>query len=286
MPEFEDLLSLEYWREHSMALIYALAAMVLFVIFTIGTFPYDEALTGVLLPLGLKVSYQSERPAFPVGAVLQDVMLVSLNRPSAPPLVRSEALKVTPGLGTLIGRPAIDMRANMYGGHVRAKVRRQGDTIGLDLGLTDIDLARYPVPPTLGTTLKGIVSGQGNFQDIAPTMNAQKGDVTLEGHGVEFAPVKGFPALRFASLKGSCTIDHATLRINALEGRGPDMTISGSGVIHMGPTPAQSVMEMTLRISPTIAGRARLGLLFAFLPHPPDNRPYIIHGPMLMPQAS
>ncbi len=286
MPEFGGLLSLDYWREHSMALIYALAAMMLFVIFTIGTFPYDQALTGVLLPLGLKVSYRSERPAFPVGAVLQDVMLVSLDRPSAPPLVRSEALKLSPGLATLIGRPAIGMRADMYGGRVRARVRGEGDSIGIDLGLTDIDLARYPIPPTLGTTLKGIVSGQADFQDLGPAINAQKGDITLEGHGVEFSIVKGFPSLRFALLKGSCNIDHATLRINALFGSGPDMTISGSGVIHMGPTPAQSIMEMTLRIAPTVAGRARLGVLFAFLPHPPDDRPYIIHGPLLRPQAS
>jgi hypothetical protein len=117
-------------------------------------------------------------------------------------------------------------------------------------------------------------------------MNAQKGGIALDGHDLEFSVVKGFPALVFKSLKGSCTIDHATLRVNALEGRGPDMTISGSGVIHMGPTPAQSIMEMTLRISPTVAGRARLGLLFAFLPHPPDNRPYIFHGPLLLPQVS
>jgi type II secretion system protein N len=286
MPEFGDLLSLDYWREHSMALVYALAALMFFVIFTVGTFPYDQALTGVLLPLGLKISYQFERPAFPVGAVLQDVMLISLDRPSAPPLVRSEALKLTPGLGTLIGRPAIGMRADMYGGRVRAKVRSQGNNIGLDLSLSDIDLARYPIPSTLGTMLKGIVSGQADFQDLGPAMNAQKGDITLEGHGVEFSVVKGFPSLRFALLKGSCTIDHATLRINALFGKGPDMTISGSGVIHIGPTPAQSIMVMTLRIAPTVAGRARLGVLFAFLPHPPDNRPYIIHGPLLMPQAS
>lgn len=286
MPEFGDILNLDYWRAHTMALVYAAAGLVLFFIFTIGTFPYDQALTGVLMPLGLKVAYESERPAFPVGAVLEDVTLVSLYRPSAPPLVRSEALKLTPRLGTIIGRPAVGMRANMYGGQVRATVRRGGDGVGLDLELTDIDLAHYPVPSTLGTTLKGIVSGQADFQDIAPRMNTQKGDITLDGHDLEFSLVKGFPSLRFASLKGSCTIDHATLRVNALEGRGPDMTISGSGVIHMGPTLAQSMMEMTLRISPTIAGRARLGVLFAFLPHPPDNRPYIFHGPLLMPQAS
>ena len=286
MPEFGDLFSLDYWRAHSMVLVYALAGIALFVIFTIGTFPYDQALTGVLLPLRLKVSYESERPTFPVGAVLQDVMLISLDRPSAPPLARSEALKLTPGLGTLIGRPAIGMRADMYGGQIKGGVRRHGDSTGVDLVLTDIDLARYPIPSTLGTTLKGIVSGHAAFADITPAMNEQKGDITLEGHGLEFAVVKGFPSLRFATLRGSCTIDHATLRINALEGRGPDMTISGSGVIHMGPTPAQSIMEMTLRISPTVAGRARLGLLFAFLPHPPDNRPYIFHGPLLMPQAS
>ena len=64
------------------------------------------------------------------------------------------------------------------------------------------------------------------------------------------------------------------------------MTVSGSGLIHMGPTVASSMMELTLRISPTVAGRVHLGVLFNFLPHPPDNRPYVFHGPLLMPSVS
>lgn len=286
MPDFAELLTLDYWRAHSMLAAYALAGVGLFIIFTIGTFPYDQALTGALLPLGLRISYESERPAFPVGAVLEDVTLSSLDRPSGPPLARSESLKLTPGLATLIGHPVIGLHADMYGGVVRARVRNVSDDVGLDLDIREIDLSRYPLPPTLGATLKGIVSGQAVFQELGPGVGQQKGDMVLEGHGLEFTVVKGFPSLRFALLKGSFNVNGAALRINSLSGRGPDMTISGSGIIHMGRTPAESIMEMTLSISPTVEGRARLGALFAFLPHPPDNRPYIIHGPLLMPQAS
>ncbi len=64
------------------------------------------------------------------------------------------------------------------------------------------------------------------------------------------------------------------------------MTVSGSGLIHIGPTLARSMMELTLRITPTMAGRIHLAVLFNFLPHPPDSRPYIFHGPLLMPAVS
>jgi type II secretion system protein N len=286
MPEWDEILTLDYWREHRMALLYALAALVLFVVFTIGTFPYDQVLTGALMPLGLELSYDSERPAFPVGAVLENVRLINLEQPSAPPLVQSESLKLTPGLATLIGRPALRVSADMYGGRVRVRVRRQDDSLALNLDLTDIDLSRYPVSRAIGTTLDGIVSGKVDFESLGPGMNSQSGNIALESRNVDFAPVKGLPPLRFAILKTSCRIDHATLRVNAFEGTGPDMTVSGSGIIHLGPTLAQSMMDMTLRIQPTVAGRARLGFVFAFLPHPPDNRPYIFHGPLLMPQAS
>src|SRR5579875_2945249 len=286
MPEFGEFLTLDYWREHRMALLYALAAVVLFIIFTIGTFPYDQALTGALTPLGVELSYDSQRPAFPLGAVLENVRLKNLEQPAAPPLIQSESLKVAPGLGTLIGRPTLRISAAMYDGRVRARVARRDDTTALALDLTDIDLSRYPAARTVGTALKGIISGKQDLKSLGPGISAQAGNVTLEGHNLEFAPVKGLPPLRFTTLRTNCRIDHATVRVNALQGTGPDMTVSGSGINLRGPTVAQTMMDITLRIQPTVAGRTRWGMLFAFLPHPPDNRPYIFHGPLLMPQAS
>lgn len=286
MPEITEVLSLDYWRDHATVAAYAAAGLVLFVIFTIGTFPYDRALTSALVPLGFKVSYDGEHPAFPVGAVLDDVKLVNLEQPGAPPLLQSEALKLTPGLGTLIGRPGVGLRADLYGGRARATVRRSGGLTTLTFDLTNIDLSRYPIASKLGTALKGIVSGSGDFETADSTMQAQKGNVVLDGRDLDLVVIRGFPGLKFSKLKGSFQIDQATLRVNALEGSGPDMAVSGSGLIHIGPTLASSMMELTLRITPTMAGRIHLAALFNFLPHPPDGRPYIFHGPLLMPAVS
>ncbi len=285
MPDLNEIFSLDYWREHRLALLYAAAALVLFVIFTIGTFPYDQALSGALLPMGLKVSYTAERPAFPLGAVFDNVRLVSLNRPS-PPLMQSDSLKLTPGIDNLIGRPAISIRSEMYGGSAWIKLYRRGDITRLNLDLDKVDFSRYPTAPLLGFTLKGLFSGQADLQSAGPSLKAQKGTFVLQGSSVELLLVKALPPFRFASLKAVCNLEGQTLRVNNLEGRGPDMAVSGSGIMHLGPTMAQTMIEMTLRISPTIAGRTRLGVLFAFLPHPPDGRPYIFHGPLLTPQVS
>lgn len=286
MPDFRDLLTLEYWREHSILVAYVLAGLVLFVVFVIGTFPYDQALTGVLIPLGFKLSYQDEHPAFPVGAVLEDVKLISLDQPAAPPLLSSESLKLTPGLGTLIGRPGVGIHADLYGGTGWVSAGRSGDRIQLSFDLRNIDLARYPLPPQAGASLKGVVSSAGKFAIVGRSLPSQQGNLTLDAHNLDFTLVKGLPTLKFTSLKGSAQLDGATLRINLLDGFGPDMKINGSGLIHLGPTLESSMIDMSLRISPTIAGRARLGVLFAFLPHPPNARPYVFHGPLMMPSVS
>lgn len=285
MPEIGELLSLDYWREHLTVVAYAAAGLVLFVIFTIGTFPYDRALTSALIPLGFKVSYAGQHPAFPVGAVLDDVKLVNLEQPGVP-LLQSEALKLTPGLGTLFGRPGVGLRADLYGGRAHATVRRSGDFTTLTFDLTNLDLSRHPISPKLGATIKGIVSGSGDFVTADNTMQAQTGNLVLDVHDLDLVVIRGFPAIKFSQLKGSFQINQATLRINALEGSGPDMAISGSGLIHIGPTVQRSMMELTLRITPTVAGRIHLAMLFNFLPHPPDNRPYLFHGPLLMPAVS
>jgi type II secretion system protein N len=286
MPDWREFLTLDYWREHAIVAAYALAGLVLFLVFIVGTFPYDQALTGVLMPLGFKLSYQDEHPAFPIGAVLEDVNLISLEQPSTPPLISSESLKLTPGLGTLIGRPGVAIHADLYGGTAWVSVRRSGDLTQLFFDLSNINMGSYPLPPQAGASLKGIVSGGGNFAIMDHTASSQQGSLTLDGHDVDFALIKGLPSLRFSNLKGSLQLDGPTLRINALEGSGPDMKVSGSGLIHLGPTVASSMMELTLLISPTVAGRAHLGVLFAFLPHPPDKRPYLFHGPLLMPAVN
>ncbi len=286
MPDFAEIMSADYWREHSIVLAYAVGALILFVVFIIGTFPYDQALTGALMPLGLEIAYASERPGLPVGAVFEGVRLISVDHPAAAPLMQSESLKLVPGLGILVGHPSVGLRARMYGGQVKAQLWRRGDVTGLYLDAAGIDLSRYPMPPAVPPGLKGTASAIAELQSFGPALTSQSGTISLDGHSVELPLIKGLPPLRFARLQGSCTIDHATVRVNMLQGDGPDLAISGSGVIHLGPTPAQTMIDLSMRITPTIAGRARLGLLFAFLPHPPDNRPYIFHGPLLAPQAS
>ncbi len=198
MPEITEVLSLDYWRDHATVAAYAAAGLVLFVIFTIGTFPYDRALTSALVPLGFKVSYRGEHPAFPVGAVLDDVKLVSLEQPGAPPLLQSEALKLTPGLGTLIGRPGVGLRADLYGGRARVTVRRSG---GLTTLTFDADQHRFVALPDafkLATALKGIVSGSGDFETADSTMQAQKGNLVLDGHDLDLVVIRGFPGLKFS----------------------------------------------------------------------------------------
>ena len=50
-------------------------------------------------------------------------------------------------------------------------------------------IAKLP-PPQVGASLKGIVSGGGNFAIMDHTPSSQQGSLTLDGHDVDFALIE------------------------------------------------------------------------------------------------
>src|SRR5207244_319883 len=114
--------------------------LLLFIVFIIASFPYDEAFSGILAPLGLKLTYAEQHMNFPIGAVLDDVHLNAMAG-GGPPLLQSPELSLAPAFGALLlGRPGVRMRADLYNGDVRASLSRSGDRILVAINASDVSI--------------------------------------------------------------------------------------------------------------------------------------------------
>jgi type II secretion system protein N len=286
MPELNELLSVDFWHEHLLAVSYVGAGLLLFIVFVIAGFPYDRALTGTLAPMGLQLSYSDQHLRFPIGSVLENVTLLDMHQPGGEPVFQSDRVALAPGLGTLIGRPGIHVDADAYDGQARVTLQQSGNlsTIGFDL--KEVDLSRYPLPTRYGVSVRGIVSAKGNLRVDDVTKISQDGAMTLLIRELAVGMGRALPRISFSRLDAELTIRHGVVTVDRLEGSGPDAALSVHGTVHLGPTAQLTTVDLSARITPTAIGRARLGFLLGFLPHPPDSRPYVIRGSLAAPALS
>lgn len=283
MPELSDLRTLEYWRQHPLLVAYAAVGVVLFLLFVIGGFPYDRALSGSLAPMGLELSYSDQHPRFPIGAVLENVRLRDASRMDNQPLFAGEEVALAPGLGTLLGRPSLDLKADAYEGVIKVSLGQSKSLTTVSFVLDRINLAQYPVPIKIHLSIRGRVSAVGALQVDDSTRVTQTGSLHLTVHNLSVGMGPGMPHLMLATLEGSARIDHGVVWIQHLTGNGPDLSLDLNGSIRLGPTAATTIVDLSGHLHPTVVGRAHLGFLLSFLPHPPDYRAYTIRGSLASP---
>src|SRR5271166_4662881 len=127
MRDLAGLLSLEFWRDHARVVAYCCWGLLAFVVVGVANFPYTEALSAAVAPLGMKASWDGERSRLPVGVEIQNLRLTSLSDVGGPPALETESLGITPALSAiLLGRPTIRVHASLYGGYVKATLRGIG----------------------------------------------------------------------------------------------------------------------------------------------------------------
>ncbi|HLH76363.1 MAG TPA: type II secretion system protein GspN [Candidatus Binataceae bacterium] len=283
MAEFSELRTLEFWRQHPLPLAYVATGVFLFLLFVIGGFPYDRALSGSLAPMGLDLSYSDQHLRFPIGAVLENVRLRDASGRQNQPLFAGEEVALAPGLGTLLGRPSLNLKADAYEGVITVSLGQSKSLTMVNFTLDRINLAQYPIPIKIRLSIRGLLSAAGALEINDSTRVTQSGNIHLMVRSLSIGMGPGLPHLMLATVRGSARIDHGVIWIQQLTGNGPDLSLDLTGSIRLGPNTAQTVMNLSGHLHPTAAGRAHLGFLLNFLPHPPDFRPYTIRGSMASP---
>jgi len=287
MVDLHQYLSADYWREHLLVVAYVVWGVILFAIFMVGNFPYQDTLSAIANPLGCRITYEDQRLSFPIGAVLENVRLVSTAEPAGGPIFQSADMTLAPALGSLlIGRPGVRINAEAYDGRLYATVGRTGDGIAVYFDARDLNLARYRLAPQLGARLSGTLSGAGSIALSEQSLNASRGNVDLTGKKLTLKFGGALAPITFADCTGIFKLEGGKLTIERLEGKGPDLALHAQGTITLAPDFADSVLQGTLQLEPTPVGRTHLGVLLGLLPHPPDSRPYRLRGPVLAPSIS
>lgn len=274
----------EFLRGHQVAIAYFAVGVVLFLVFLFATFPYSDALTGVLAPMGITVSSAGQSFSFPFGVSMDEVRL-SQAAPGSRPFFESQRIDVTPALISLIlGTPGINLRASLYGGTLHLTAHRSGNSTALTFSATDLHLEEYRTLGALGASVAGVLSADGNALISQADAQSDGAALHLAASGASFRIARGMPQLTLGNVMADVALEHGRIQIRSVEAHGGDMAISGRGVIELQPNLPDSTVAIKFTMIPTPAARSRLGFLFGLLPHPPNSQPYFLNGTLAFPR--
>jgi type II secretion system protein N len=284
VPELSEFLSAEFWRTHVRETSYAAAGLVLFVFFLTATFPYTEALSAYLQPLGLGFTSAGQSFNFFLGTRLDDVRITDVDAPKGVPVVQSRSVSIAPALGSmLLLRPGVKVGAEIYGGTVALRVHRSGDGTAVRFDATALNLATATFLREIGAAFGGALSASGEITVMPGEPNADTGTVALIARAFTIRIVSGMPPIKLGDTTARIRLEHGAVQVEDLRSTGGDVAVSGRGTIQLAPDWRQSRLALQLNLVPAASARARLGFMLNLLPHPPDGRPYTLSGTLASP---
>ena len=206
----------------------------------------------------------------------------------APQLILSSPdVTLAPALGSLLlGRPAISVSADLYGGNVSATIYQRAGATNLSFVLSALSLAQSEPLRQLGTKLDGNVSGIGTAELKSPLLPDNTARITLDSRDVVVEIVDGAPPIRLGTVSGIISLQDGVVTMHDVEAHGGDLEVKAEGTLRLDPDIEESDVEMQLSLVPTPSGREHFGLFLKMLPHPPEEGPYDVSGPLMSPNVT
>jgi type II secretion system protein N len=283
------VLSRDFWRRHRDVAAYGAFGFVVFIAFLIAHFPYQQAVSTMLEPFNMRITYTGQHLALPLGTELTNVRLVSTGPMGDTLLAESPNLTLAPTfLSLVIGRPGVKLRTRLYDGEVSATAYRRGSLIELDFEASGLNLERYRDPKleTVGTQLRGRLRASGSAMLAGLDPSANSGQLKLTADRLVVKVASGFPSIKIGNLTGTLDLDRGVVHVTDIDGHGADLAVKVQGIVRLMPDLAMSQLDLKLKLDPTPTGRSHLRFLLALLPHSPDAGPYTVRGPILAPSIS
>ena len=275
-------------RGRSTIVVCVLIGLAVFTAFLIANFPYSDTLTSMLAPYRLRLTYQSQNLSPPIGARLTGVRLFSTVDDNQEALLQSPAVTLSPTLAALLlGRRAMHLRAELYGGTVYATIDQHAGNIDLNFKLDALKLGESAPLRQLGLILNGDLSGAGTAQIPGPQFQDDRAAMAITGDNLTFSIVRGFPPIHLGTLTGSLQLDRGAIKLTDIVAHGADLDLKGAGTIELGASPDESTIDATFYLNPTQRGRDRFGFFLKLLPHPPGpDAPYSLQGYLQSPSIN
>ncbi len=291
-------------KASSPVLRYTILAGALLLVMVLATFPYTETISAFLAPIDLEIISERQTIAFPFGAELHNVNLVSASDGQS--LLCAPKVTVSPEIvWLLLGQLCVRFHANVFGGILDAAVRRKVQNTVVNFEFASLNLAevsssektielllrapqhRTEPPQTLTRhNLDGHLSGHGWIQINGPELVTMNGKITVTVRDLRADLVRGMPPLEFGIAHARISVDGRILTLNDVTAEGPDGALAASGEIRLGYDVLDSVTHLALVLKPAARGVASFGMFLNILPHPPDAGPYHIDGPIRSPTVS
>lgn len=144
---------------------YGLFTLVMTLYFLFLTFPYetvkDRYLARQMQGLPFRISIESVRATPLLWIRASGIDVTRPGEEGEPVLSLGEARFRPSLLRVLIGRPALRLKASLYGGRIRGKAGKTKDTVDFSMEWKDVALDRLPVQEQLrGAELKGRLDGE------------------------------------------------------------------------------------------------------------------------------
>ena len=255
---------LDFLREHATRIGYAALGVLLFFAFLLATFPYADTLSGVLAPMGLRLSSRAQGISFPYGIRMDGVMLDS--QVDGRPFFQSDRLRVTPALlSWMMGSPGVKISADAYGGSFDLRARRRGAATELSFSGADLHLESYRALSAMGVNLGGIISGNGDAYITQDDISADHGAVHVTASGASYRMFPGTPPLKLGNITAIVKLDKGKVTIEQLESHGGDLTLIGTRRDRVGAEPSRQRSRDHVSACDD-AGRTRASRLPAQLP--------------------
>jgi type II secretion system protein N len=269
---------------------YIAAGLLGFVAFLVASFPYGATISSMLAPYHLRLNYERQRISLPIGAELINVSLLPAAGGQADPLLQSPEVTLAPTISALLlGRPGLHVTAKIYDGTARAAIRQHRGIVDLAFYLDAINPSRCAQLQALGAIVEGRISAAGTARIVSQSLPDNRAQMTIDGDNLVLTVVNGigFPPVELGSVTGKLGLDQGTLTLSHIHAAGGDAEVDGSGTIWLGPTAADSTIDLQFTLNPTPAGRDHLGFFLNALPHHDDpSTPYNLSGPLLAPNLS
>jgi type II secretion system protein N len=286
-------------------LLYGLYTGVLFIIFLIANFPYDEIVQRFVKSVdlseqGLRLQVGGGRFAWWRGYELQRVRIMSTDGAAdALPLFEASSIYVRPGFdGLLRGQiNSVNVLGSLYGGQVDGMLAMGEGMRRVMITIDGLQLHRYPTIASLLQLQDGAVAGE------------LSGVVTIEAHGTDVAETRAeaaldldkasltdatltngltLPALHFDKAAMKLSLQGGRVELQELDANGPELRLSANGQIALRQPVSDSVLNLKLTALPGADSPEEVRTLLSLLPQPakgakPDT-PRTITGTIARPR--
>ncbi len=265
---------------------YAIIGLSIFIAFLAARFPYPQALSDALAPMGYSITIGSQGYSFPFGAELDNVTIAPLSQPG-PAVLSSPRVIVAPSLlSILIFHPGLHVKADLYGGNVNTVARPSAGGTLINFKLKELQLANLKLLDAWGLRMAGALSGKGKAWVPPVNPDATSGNVELEAQKVNLTPPSPLPAVAVGQAEGTFSIQNQIVTIQNFKTTGGDIEITANGTIQLAPDPQESELNIEFTLNVTPDAQQRLVFLLAGLPHPPGPTPYQLTGTFQSPRIT